>query len=100
MATCPIDWDCASSPDLEIATDPGHTRINGAGGKKAVAEIVGDRRRRIELDDRDQVIDEIGKLQSCIFDFRYGMLYCIDPLQASTCGMKVLCTKSNDCVGI
>ena len=40
VATCPVDRELRLQPDLEIATDPDHTWINGAGGKKAVAKIV------------------------------------------------------------
>src|SRR6202035_5555808 len=63
VAALGIDRNLRLKPNLEIAADPDHARIDGAGGDEAVAEIVGGRCRHLELDDRDQVIDEIGQLQ-------------------------------------
>src|ERR1700693_1013671 len=48
-----VDRDRRFQADLEIAADPDHARIDGAGGDKTVAEIVGNRRRHLEFDDRD-----------------------------------------------
>ena len=42
-----IDRHLRLEADLEIAADPDHARIDGAGGDEAVAEIVGDRRRHL-----------------------------------------------------
>ena len=85
VATCTVERELRLEPHLEIATDPDHTRINGAGRKKVVAEIVGDRRRHLELDDRDQVIDEIGKLQ--ILYLRFQIRHAV--LQRSTPGQHL-----------
>jgi hypothetical protein len=61
--------------DLEIAADPDHARIDGAGGDEAVAEVVFGRRRHLELDDRDQVIDEVGQLQ--ILNLRFQVRHAV-----------------------
>ena len=42
---------------------------------EAIAEIVGDRRRELRFDDRDQVIDEIGQL--IILNLRFQIRHAI-----------------------
>src|SRR5262249_49260135 len=61
--------------DLEIAADPYHTRIDRAGGDRAIAEIVGHRRRKLHLDERDEVINEIGQL--VIANFRFQVRHAV-----------------------
>jgi hypothetical protein len=48
--------------DLEIASYPDHTGIDRP-GRPTVADIVGDRRRELRLDDRNEMIDEVGENQ-------------------------------------
>src|SRR5215831_11349912 len=70
-----IHWDHRLSTHLEIGADPDHTRIDRAGGDRAIAEIVGHRRRKLHLDERDEVINEIGQL--VIANFRFQVRHAV-----------------------
>ena len=57
--------------DLEIASDPDHAGVDRP-GRHTVAEIVGDRRRELCLDDRNEMIDEVGELKILDLGFQVG----------------------------
>src|SRR6516165_8171953 len=57
-----VDREYRLGADLEICAHPDHARIDRSDGDGAVAEIVGDGRRELHLNNRKQVIDEIGQL--------------------------------------
>ena len=79
-ATCAVDWDYGLQTDLEIASNPNHAGIDGAGGRIGIAEIVRDRRREVHFDDRNQMIGEIWKLQ--VNDFGLQVLKAVLQLRA------------------
>ena len=70
--TLSIDRDNCLETHLKISADPDHTRVDCASRDGAVAEIVGDRGLEIRLDDRNQMIDEIGQLIIVNFRFQIG----------------------------
>jgi hypothetical protein len=61
--------------DLEVSAHPDHPWIDRADGDRAVAEIVGDWCCELGLDDRNEVIDEIGKL--VIADLRFQVRHAV-----------------------
>ena len=60
------------STDLEIGADPDHAGINRSDCDGAVAEIVGDGRRELRLNNRNQMIDEVRKLVIVNLRFQIG----------------------------
>src|SRR6202521_5956110 len=61
-ATFPVDGDHGLQSDLEIASDPDYTGVDGSGRGVGIAEIIGDRRRQTHFDDRNQMIEKIRKI--------------------------------------
>src|SRR5215469_3445183 len=57
-----VDWEYRLGANLEVCAHPDHARIDRSDGDGAVAEIVGDGRRELRLNNRKQVIDEIRQL--------------------------------------
>ena len=62
MSAFGVDRKDGFEPDLKIAADPDHARIDRSGRESAVAVVVRDRRCELYFDDRNQVIDEVGQL--------------------------------------
>ena len=53
MAGHAIDGNLRLRAELEVSTFVKHARIDRAGGDRAVAEVVGNRSRKLRFDDRD-----------------------------------------------
>jgi hypothetical protein len=71
-----VDREHRFSPDLEVSAHPDHARIDRSDGDRAVAKIVGHRRRELRLNNQKQVIDEIRQLVivNLRFEVRHAVL--------------------------
>lgn len=65
-----VDWEYRLGADLEVSANLDHARIDRSDGDRAVAEIVGDGRRKLRLNNRNQVIDEFRQLVIADFGFQ------------------------------
>src|SRR5262249_8051787 len=62
-ATLAIDRYDRLDTNLKIVSDPDHAGLDRAGSHEAVAEIVADGCRELYLDDRDEVVNEVGQAE-------------------------------------
>ena len=72
---CTVDWNDCFKAELKLIANPDRARVHGPCCPDPRVEIIGERRAKLRLDDRDQVVDEIRQPESTTLDLRYGMLY-------------------------
>src|SRR5262245_23896244 len=58
-AALTVDRNDRLDADLIVVSDPDDARLDCTRGDETIAEIVGYRRRELNLDDRDQVVEKL-----------------------------------------
>jgi len=64
-----VDREHRLRPDLKVSADPDYAGVDRAGRNRTIAEIVGDGRLELRLNDWDQMIDKVRQL--VIVNFRF-----------------------------
>ena len=58
-----VDGNLRFNADLEICADPDNSRIDGSNSREGEAEIISHRNRELCLDNGDEMVDEIRKVE-------------------------------------